>query len=744
MRSRTSTLANPRRNVRSPLVGEGQAGGDYRASRSGRPPTPNPSPQGGGESGWRKREGESARRRRRSIFARPSLGLGLLLLSSPAGLAQTQLPGIYVQGATLEKSPRAAPGPKAPAEQPADVADKDGDTADGVPAGTVGNAITVITRRDLERQQVRHVADALRGVPGVAVSRSGAYGNFTQVRIRGAEGNHTLVLIDGVEANNTTDGEFDFSNLAAEDIERIEVIRGPMSALYGSGAVGGVINITTRRGQGPLTLTLKSELGTLGTSDFAARLAAGGPWAHFALGAHWRNTDGFNISPFGGEADGAQLEELQLHRAASRSWRAWGSRCTCARSTSAPTATASTSSRAPLATAKDDPSSLHDRVFLGGVKLTWETLNKQLTHQLHLKHHSSSIFDADLGFGPPAFITTNDSERTTYGYLGTWRFETPSLWMAKHALSGLIEKEIETFVPGGTLGDGIKRERERLATALEWRGAFADQVFITAGVRHDDNSVFSDFTTWRLSGAWTLKALGLRPHASLGTAVKFPEMFEQFGVFPILFAANPNLQPEESFGWDVGIEWTVNPKTALDLTYFHADLTNKIANSGDAPPAPTLVNKPGLSTRDGLELALRTRWTESLTATFAYTYLLAEDSDGVREVRRPRHAGRVDLAYVFAQGKGSANLGVVYNGTMTDNAFDAVFNPVTALLDEYWLVNAAVSYKLQRGVEVFARVENVFDQRYQEVFGFQSAPITAFAGLKLTFGGPDGVVAAAQ
>src|SRR5262249_49937873 len=120
------------------------------------------------------------------------------------------------------------------------------------------------------------------------------------------------VLIDGVEPNNTTDGEFDFSNLTAEDIERIEVIRGPMSALYGSSAVGGVINITTRRGQGPLTLTIKSEIGSLGTSDASARLAAGNQWGHFALGAHWRNTDGFNISPFGSEADGARLTSFNF------------------------------------------------------------------------------------------------------------------------------------------------------------------------------------------------------------------------------------------------------------------------------------------------------------------------------------------------------------------------------------------------------------------------------------------------
>jgi len=653
--------------------------------------------------------------------------LGLILLSSPVALAQTQLPGIYVQGATLEKAPRAAPGP-ATSDQPAESKTEGGDTADGVPAGTVGNAITVITRADLQRQQVRHVADALRGVPGVAVNRTGAFGNFTQVRIRGAEGNHTLVLIDGVEANSATDGEFDFSNISTEDIERIEVIRGPMSALYGSGAVGGVINIITRRGQGPLTLTLKSELGTLGTSDYAARLAAGGPWAHFSLGAHWRNTDGFNISTSGTEDDGARLTSFNF-RGGVKIMEGLGVEVHL-RQTNKIADRDGTDFTGPLLIPIDDASTQHDRVFAGGVQLRWDTLNNALTNQLYYKYNTATILDRDVAFGN----FENIGERTSYGYLATYRFESPALWTLKHSLSGLIERETEAFTP--VTADNIKRERDRLAVAVEWRGAFADQLFITAGVRHDDNSAFSDFTTWRLSGAWALKSLGLRPHASLGTAVKFPQMFEQFGVFPMFFVANPDLQPEESFGWDAGIEWTLNKKTALDLTYFHADLRNKIVPSG-----LTVVNMPGVANRDGLELALRTRWFEALSATFAYTYLLTEDSAGVREIRRPRHAGRVDLAYVFAQGKGSANLGVVYNGSMTDSVLQSDFiTRQTLLLDEYWLVNAAVSYKLQRGMEVFGRVENLFDQRYQEVFGFQAAPITAFVGLKLTFGGPDGIV----
>jgi vitamin B12 transporter len=200
------------------------------------------------------------------------------LFPSPAGLAQTQLPAITVQGATLE-APRAAPGKGSPAE-PAAQGTKEGD---GVPLEKIGSAVTVVTGEQLRAQQIRNAADALRSLPGVAVSRSGGTGNLTQVRIRGAEAPHTLVLIDGIEANITADGEFDFSNLSADDLERIEIIRGPLSSLYGSNALGGVVNIVTRSGRGPLALTLKSEVGSLerGTLPRASPAAATRPTSPF-------------------------------------------------------------------------------------------------------------------------------------------------------------------------------------------------------------------------------------------------------------------------------------------------------------------------------------------------------------------------------------------------------------------------------------------------------------------------------
>jgi vitamin B12 transporter len=665
--------------------------------------------------------------------------LGSILFFLPTGgLAQQpiQLPGIYVQGATLEApaAPRRATGAQAE-NKSADGPGLAEDTVEGVPAYTIGNAVSVITGEELRQRQVRDASDALRSLPGVSVSRSGGLGNITQVRIRGAEAPHTLVLIDGIEANATADGEFDFSNLSAEDLERIEVIRGPLSSLYGSNALGGVINIITRGGRGPLALTLKSEAGTLGSKDFAARLSGGSDSVHIAVSSHWRDTAGFNIAPSGDERDGSRLTSLGLKggvrllegitldftmryidKFADRD--GFGGPGT-------------------LGIAVDDSSVLNHRLFLGGANLRWNMLDGKLTHEFRLARNDTVTSDNDSSFG----LFRNVSEADKAAYLATYRLETPAIW-AKHSFSALVAREAEQFTSKGGFGLGGEGERSQLALAGEWRGEFADRLFLTAGVRRDDNDRAQDFTTWRLAASLRLQELGVRPHASVGTAVKLPTMFEQFGVTST-FIPNPNLAPEESFGWDAGLEFTfLKGRATLDVTYFKADLTNKIFGTapGPLPNTITSINQPGESTREGVEVAGRVQLTKELSLGAAYTFTDARDRDGVREVRRPPHAARADLGYAFAGDRGTANLAVIYNGTMNDLAFEQVFpfGQQRVLLDSYWVVRAAVSYKVQPGVEVFGRVENLFDERYQEVFGFEAAPIAAFAGIKLTFGGPEG------
>jgi vitamin B12 transporter len=593
----------------------------------------------------------------------------------------------------------------------------------------------------LRQQQVRTVADALRSTPGVAVSRSGGVGNFTQVRIRGAEGNHTLVLVDGIEANNIADGEFDFSNLSAEDIERIEVIRGPMSGLYGSNAVGGVINIVTRDGKGPLTVTMRSEGGSFGTRDLAVRAAGGNDNAHVAASYSLRATDGFNISPRGGENDGSSIGTFTL-RGGARLLPGVTLDFTVRH-------TEKTADRdgfgnifdpalaGTLATAFDDRSTLGNRVLLAGANLRWDTPDGRFTQEVRANHNGTVTTDTDRTFFSRS---KNTSENDKVSYLATYRLEAPGI---KQSFSGRIEKEDEQFTPEGTFADGRLRERGRIAYTGEWRGAFADRLFLTANVRRDDNDNFQDFTTWRTAASLVLRELNARPHASVGTAVKLPTMFEQFGTDQF-FRPNPGLTPEKSFGWDAGLEFTFHQgRTLFDVTYFRANLTDKI-NGFFFDPAIgnfTAINLPGESTREGVEVSARFKLARNLTLGGAYTYTDARDPNGQREVRRPPHSARTDVAYAFDGGRGSATLGVVYNGRMDDTAFVLpFFTPTQRVeLSDYWLINATASYKVAPGVEIYGRVENLLNQHYQETFGFESAPIAAYAGVKLTFGGTDGI-----
>jgi len=692
----------------------------------------------------------------------------------PAAFAQAveQLPPVVVQGATLaptraepkrvvvDDEPDTSPAPKrkpknesgalkpnattggavGPPANDATVADDSGntiagaggtgsagngnETGDGLTIDRLGSSVSVVTGAELREKQVRHVGEALRSLPGVSVNRSGGATGLTQVRIRGAEGNHTLVLIDGIEANDTFNGEFDFADLSADDVESIEVIRGGYSSLYGSGAVGGVVNIITRGGKGPLTFQGRVEGGSFGTFDTHAKVSGGNDqvWGSVSIGRF--KTQGFDISPAGIEDDAAGRTTFAIRGGArildgmTLDYTLRRARKTGDRDTQAPFPDTS-------GVQVDDPATFVDTTWLGGIGLTWDTFDKAFTQVIRAKWNESKRTDT-----APGFTTDNLGERLTYSYAATYRFETPLIVQARHSVTGLVESESESFTPSSTFADSIERTRDRLGFAAEYRGEFADRLDLTGTVRRDDNQVFEDFTTWRASASLRMPEIGLRPHASVGTSVKFPTLFEQFGFIPIFFNPNPNLTFEESFGWDAGVEFTLlRGRAVLDVTYFKADLENEIRGIG-FPTTP--INLDGKSERQGIEIAGRVALARGLRVGASYTYLDATDPNGQEEIRRPPHSGRVDVNYVFDQGRANLNAAAVYNGDMTDTNFGP-FPSQTVTLGDYWLVSVAASYKVHPGVEFYGRVENALDSRYQEVFGFETAGLAAYAGLRLTY-----------
>jgi vitamin B12 transporter len=658
------------------------------------------------------------------------------LLPSSAGVAQTQLPGIYVQGATLEAR-RPSSGTGAAGNAASTDGDKQGSSdAEGVPLEQIGSAVTVITGAQLQAQQARHAADALRSLPGVAVSRTGSPASTTQVRIRGAEGNHTLVLIDGIDAGDTAIGEFDFASLLAEDIDRIEIIRGPQSGLYGSKAIGGVINIVTKTGKGPFTASVRTEGGSLGTHDVSGRVSGGNDRAWFYASAQQRGAQFFNWSESGSEDDPWRNTTLTLKGGVTF---AKGLTLDFVVRNSRNFTNTDDAPFSGLQVPFDSFATSDTNVFLGAVKLKWDSLDGAWTQIVNINRNHTEVKTQGL-FGP----SDNENARDKLAYLVTYRFDTPAFLAAKHAISGQLDTVNERFTPSS---DGLERERGQVGLVGEYRGEFFNRLYVTGNVRYDDNDTFLDFTTWRTALSLNLPELKVRPHASIGSGVALPGMFEQFGFVlgSPFFRGNPNLKPEQSLGWDAGVEFTlVKDRAFLDVTYFRTNLTDEIVSTFDSNGVASLDNLKGESERSGIEFALRAQLTTWLRLGASYTYLDATEATGLPEVRRPRHAGRADLTYVFADGRGSVNLGAIYNGRMQDTVGFAsqdfpFFSTSRVTLDDYWLVNLATSYKLQKGVELFGRVENALDAQYQEVFGFNTPGIAAFAGLRFTFGGPDGL-----
>jgi vitamin B12 transporter len=721
----------------------------------------------------------------RSLLIPTAIVALIALPATPAAAQEPQvLPGIVVQGATLEKRPQKPPA-STPATSPGSSATNSGDgsggtgaqasadtEADGVPAESVGTALTVVTGEQLRRQQVREVADALRSLPGVSVSQTGGTASLTQVRIRGAEANHTLVLIDGVEANAGTDGEFDFSDLLVEDIERIEVLRGPQSALYGSNAVGGVINIITKSGRGPWRASVRAEGGSFGTHDEAASISGGTDRAWGSISVQNHGTKGFNIAPDGplGEKDGSRvtqfaakagfqladnvrltlsIRDTEKHgdRDDQTGLNGRGSGCR---------PNPINDIQPCYIIASDSFSHFASSVLLMGANLQWDTLGGDLTHVFKVTGNITERDDvqiANFNFPPlsPSYSPSpfnNHEETYKFGYQSTYRFATPAFLGAHYSVTGLVEHQWQSFDTDSLFGGSVSAQREQTSFAGEWRGDFLNRVFLSASVRHDDNDTFKDFTTWRSGISIPIKELGLRPHASVGTAVKMPTLFEQFGSTSN-FVSNSGLKPEESFGWDAGVEATfLKGKAVVDVTYFSSDLTNKISTvfvSATDPGRPVdckpgdlfcafPVNLAGVSERRGVEISGRFQVMPNVLLGLAYTYLDAVDSTGKQEIRRPPHSARADVTYLFDDGRGTLNLAAAYNGEMKDTVFGApFFFPVTDItLKDYWLVTASASYKLQPGVEIYGRVENLLNQHYEEVFGFATAGVAAYAGVRLT------------
>lgn len=579
----------------------------------------------------------------------------------------------------------------------------------------IGRSYTVIDGDQIQLAGTPYVADVLRQVPGFAVSRTGSFGGLTQVRVRGAEGNHVLVLIDGIPVAETSEGEFDFGRLQVANIERIEVLRGPQSAFWGSNAMAGVINIVTKSGgDAGLHGSLAGELGSDGTKMTSGSLAYGQDNFDASGSVTIRHTDGFNISLLGSELDGA------THIDASGRFSA----------EITPQLTVDGTVRYGYALADGDA----DDFVMGGAEdsVLDATKTNELFGALGIgwvsedglwfqnARVSAGTIERKISSQWPDYITNGDRYKASY-QLGR-NFDTPEFFDGKHTVTVGYDLVHETFQQLGSAAGRQNRSAHSLVG--EYRGTYFDQFHLTAALRQDFNDRFADYATYSVSGAWQIPDTGTRLHASVGTGSTNPAFFELFGTSPT-FVSNPNLLPETSFGWDVGVEQSLlDGIVVVDATYFNQTLENVIASSGS-----TVVNNAGISTRQGVELSANVNFQNGFTAGVTYTYVDARTPTGAQETRRPQNSGAINLAYTLED----IPLTVHGEAIFTGEAIDKSFVVGTVTLPAYAVVNAGLNYKINDQVEIYGRVQNLFDTKYQEVYRFNTQGRTFYAGVRAQF-----------
>jgi len=608
-----------------------------------------------------------------------------------------------------------------------------------VPRAAFGRSVSVLTADELRDRQIDQVTDALRALPGVAVNRTGGPGGLTQVRLRGTEGRHVQVILDGVRLDPPQNGEFDFAGLQVADIERIEVLRGPQSTFFGSNTIGGVISITTRRAIQP---SFSGEAGLEAGSDrtIGGNLALNwrGNRGGLRFSAVGRNEGGFDISRTpGGERDGMDNRTLMLSgdyemgEAVRLGFmlrqRHQTNHYDPQRYDQGPIS--------EIVFDRNDYRRLQER--LGSVFAEADVMDGRLRLLAR-----ASRFEIDNQRYTDGIQGSDDSAgRTEISLRATLALDTDHVDSARHSLGLGIDRQRESFRnndPAFTYDPSqmIPQSRSLTGVALEYRGQLAAGLDLQLGLRRDLNDRFSDFTTYSAALSWSLPESGTRLHGSIGTGVQNPSLFQQFGFVPDAFEGNPDLVPEQSRGWDIGVEQALWDGRALaSAVYFDNRLTNRIISTpGSAPGISRPDNASGVSRRRGVELGLEADLTDRLMMRASYTFTDARGEAGEQLVRRPRHELGLNLNYA-AGDRTTLTLdarGVAGNHDLDFRGNAFTDTPVVRLAD-YAVVHLAASYRLNDRADLTARINNVFNRDYYEVLGYGTQGRTLYLGVQSRF-----------
>lgn len=591
----------------------------------------------------------------------------------------------------------------------------------------VAVSATVIGSTQIERVRNGGATPSrlLEGVPGVRLSQSGGVGGTTDVRIRGAESDQTLVLIDGIRVNDpaSTGSEFDFSVLSSANVGRIEVLRGPQSGLYGSDAIGGVVNIVPRKGSGPFSAFGEVEGGSFGTFSQQAGASGSNGGFNYSFAASNFKTDGFNRRTSGSEKDAAEKQSFagtfgyDFTSTETLSLRLGFYRV-----------------RADLdGTNGDEEDEVTRRLFDGALKGTFASFNGLALTTVKAYSNTTERDFLDAGSRRSVFEgrRTGVEVQTDVTVRKVDRFSFGSKY---ERLSGESTDKSER---SGTVTPRYDvTETHRSAFALYTLNPI-DRISLTAAGRADDFGNEDWETTYRLSGAFRIPETGTKLRASYGTGAKAPTIQQRnetsetfFCTFfsNVPFTGNPDLEIEKSRGWDVGIDQALfNDRVEISATYFENHIENLIQFAcADDFQSATFENLPSAKI-SGVELAGEWRITDwmRLRGTYTFTDAIDEEND-LQLRRRPKNITKATLAVEPTEG-------LVMSATVFNQSSHFDGSRERNKVEGFTRFDMAAEYTVSPSATFFVRAANLTDEDYQEVRNFATPGRSGYAGIRLRF-----------
>ena len=607
----------------------------------------------------------------------------------------------------------------------------------------LANSISIIDSTEIENRNKNNVFDLLKNEYGLGFTRQAGYGTLSNVYLRGANTGHTLVLIDGVEYNlpNDPSGFFDFSSLSSDNIEKIEVLRGPQSTIYGSDALAGVINIITKKGSGKPKYSAAVEGGSYNTYkglagingtynklNYSLSISKSKSEGFSAASDKFRNKekDGFELlnfsSVFGYQiSENAEVNLLARYGNSEADYDRFGGMH------------------------GDDPTYIFDQeefsirsearlklyenkwiqkfgasIFKNIRKYSYDTSAASINYPDYEYDYSRSKYDGRkfkldwqndiqlyklnlLTFGAELELEESATEFFAYNYI-----------------TDPFYPDIESIIP--------QKDTRTIGIFLQDQLQFGENFYTTAGLRLDHHSKFGTAVTYRIAPVYVFWQTGTKLKATVGTGFKAPSLYylfdPQYG--------NPELNPEKSFGWDAGIEqyfWSEG--FSIGVTYF----SNKFSEMFGFDPVTFKTININKAETNGLEIFSKAKLSSELEMKLNYTYTNALDkSNGSADydkklIRRPAHKAGFYISFTFINDF-NINMELIYVGKRDDMDF-STFSRVELI--DYSIINFAAHYNLFEFLRLDLRIDNLLDKQYEEIYGYGTPGLSAYAGMKFMF-----------